>query len=72
MPAAAAGQSVPLRYCVDWTEQRHHLSGVAGRLLLARLLELAWLERDGKTRALRTTDVGDKRLRKEFGAAVLP
>jgi DNA-binding transcriptional ArsR family regulator len=66
-----ASDSIPLRYCVDWTEQRHHLSGVVGRNLLARLLELAWVERDGRTRALRVTDTGARRLRREFGAAVL-
>jgi DNA-binding transcriptional ArsR family regulator len=71
MPRPGRGASIPLRYCVDWTEQRHHLSGVVGRNLLARLVELAWVERDGATRALRITDPGERALRKEFGAAVL-
>jgi DNA-binding transcriptional ArsR family regulator len=65
------GGSIPVRYCVDWTEQRHHMSGVVGRNLLARLLELAWLERDAKTRALCATEAGEKGLTKAFGAAVL-
>jgi hypothetical protein len=32
-----------IRYCVDWTEQRHHLAGSLGAALAARLfgLELA-------------------------------
>jgi DNA-binding transcriptional ArsR family regulator len=68
---APRGDSIPLRYCVDWTEQRHHMSGVVGRNLLTRLLELAWLERDAKTRALRTTEAGEKGLEKAFGAAVV-
>jgi DNA-binding transcriptional ArsR family regulator len=63
--------AVALRYCVDWTEQRHHLSGVVGRGLLARLVDRAWLERDERTRALRITDGGRKGLRNEFGTAVL-
>ena len=69
-PPANGRGPVSLRYCVDWTEQRHHLSGVAGRALLARLLELGWLERDARTRAVRV--VGDGQgLRNAFGAAVL-
>jgi DNA-binding transcriptional ArsR family regulator len=68
---APHGDSIPLRYCIDWTEQRHHMSGVVGRNLLAWLLEVAWLERDAKTRALRTTEAGEKGLKKAFGTAVL-
>ena len=70
LPEPANG-GIPLRYRVDWTEQRHHMSGVVGRNLLARLTELAWLERDGTTRAVRITDGGRMGLRKLFGAAVL-
>src|SRR4051794_7618540 len=28
-------EGLPLRYCVDWTEQAHHLSGPVGRALAA-------------------------------------
>jgi DNA-binding transcriptional ArsR family regulator len=63
--------SAPGRDVVDWTEQRHHVSGVVGRNLLACLVEQAWLERDPKSRALRTTDAGERRLKKAFGAGVL-
>src|SRR5205809_4673438 len=31
LPAAKGDGGLSLRYCVDWTEQRHHLSGVVGR-----------------------------------------
>src|SRR5436305_1950617 len=31
-----------LRYCVDWSEQAHHLSGTVGRALATRLPELGW------------------------------
>src|SRR4051794_28475380 len=44
---SALGVELPrgdaLRYCVDWSEQRHHLSGAAGRALAGRLLELRWI-----------------------------
>jgi hypothetical protein len=46
-------------YCVDWTEQRHHLAGAIGAALLTRFEELDWVRRDDrKPRALRITDAG--------------
>ncbi|MGI8870631.1 MAG: ArsR/SmtB family transcription factor [Mycobacteriales bacterium] len=52
----------PLRYCIDWTEQRHHLSGALGRALLARLIELGWVRRAPASRAVRLTDDGRRGL----------
>lgn len=46
------------RPCRDWTEQRDHIAGPLGTALLARFIELDWLVRDGKTRAVRLTDTG--------------
>jgi hypothetical protein len=40
-----------IRYCVDWSEQRHHLSGALGRGLLDRLLALDWIRRRDSSRA---------------------
>ena len=31
--AALAGPRAPIRYCVDWSEQAHHLSGALGAAL---------------------------------------
>lgn len=58
---------IGLRYCVDWTEQRHHLGGSVGRGLTARLLELGWLRRAPRGRAVHLTDEGDAHLRETFG-----
>jgi hypothetical protein len=66
LPASGDGP-LALTYCVDWTEQRHHLSGAAGRALLARLLELGWLRRAPRGRAVLVTDLGRERLRDELG-----
>ena len=63
----APGPGAPLRYCVDWTEQAHHLSGTVGRALAARLLELRWLRRAERTRALHVTPAGRRGLAAEFG-----
>jgi hypothetical protein len=71
LPGGRGDRTLALRYCVDWTEQRHHLSGVVGRALMARLLELGWLERERSTRAVRVVGAGERRLRDAFGAAVL-
>jgi DNA-binding transcriptional ArsR family regulator len=55
-----------VRYCVDWSEQRHHLSGALGRGLLDRLLELDWIARSDAGRAVRVTDAGAEGLRATF------
>jgi DNA-binding transcriptional ArsR family regulator len=62
-----AGAEIPLRYCIDWTEQAHHLSGTVGRALTTWMLENAWLERLPRTRALRITDVGARGLAEQLG-----
>jgi len=70
--AALIGVRIPphrrlMRYCVDWSEQRHHLAGGLGRGLLDRLHELDWIRRTDATRALRITDSGRDGLRATFG-----
>jgi DNA-binding transcriptional ArsR family regulator len=56
-----------VRYCVDWSEQRHHLAGTLGARLLSRMLELRWLRRDPHCRATRLTDAGRTGLADTFG-----
>jgi DNA-binding transcriptional ArsR family regulator len=62
---ARAGDVV--RGCLDWTEQRDHIAGAMGRALMSRLLELGWLARDERTRALHLTEVGRTDLPFQFG-----
>ena len=52
----------PVRYCIDWSERRHHLGGTVGRQLFRRLVELRWIERDSSSRAVEVTDVGQRGL----------
>ena len=59
--------ALPLRYCIDWTEQAHHLSGPLGRALAERLLDLGWLRRADRGRAVHVTDAGAAGLRRELG-----
>ncbi len=56
-----------VRYCVDWTEQRHHLAGGLGRGLLDRCLQLDWVRRTPSTRAVELTPRGARGLRETFG-----
>ena len=54
------GRRKLVAYCVDWTEQRHHLAGTAGAALLSRFTDLGWLCRDSRKapRALTVTEDG--------------
>jgi DNA-binding transcriptional ArsR family regulator len=67
LPAQNGDGGTALRYCVDWTEQRHHLSGPVGRALTERLLELGWLKRAERGRAVHVTELGRERLPAELG-----
>jgi DNA-binding transcriptional ArsR family regulator len=56
---ALARRRRPLvRYCLDWTEQRHHLAGGLGAAIADRLLELGWVRRAPHHRAVTLTDEG--------------
>jgi len=67
LPEPDSDGMLPLRYCVDWTEQRHHLSGIAGSALATRLLQLGWVRRLPRGRAVRVTAAGASELRERFG-----
>jgi DNA-binding transcriptional ArsR family regulator len=47
-----------VRYCVDWTEQRHHVAGGLGRGLRDRFAELGWIVPGQRSRAVGVTDDG--------------
>jgi DNA-binding transcriptional ArsR family regulator len=56
-----------IRYCIDWSEQAHHLSGALGRGLLDRLTELGWTRRSDGSRAIKITNAGRSGLDQTFG-----
>ena len=56
-----------VRYCVDWSEQRHHLAGALGRGLLDKLTGLGWTRRSSASRAVQLTDAGRRGLSDTFG-----
>jgi DNA-binding transcriptional ArsR family regulator len=67
---SAAGRRPFVRYCVDWSEQRHHLAGALGSHVLIRLDDLRWIERRPGSRALTVTEAGGQGLRRAFGLDV--
>ncbi|SMO57448.1 ArsR/SmtB family transcription factor [Melghirimyces algeriensis] len=58
------------RKCLDWSERRHHLAGALGNALLERLLELNWIQRLPKTRAVKITMDGQKGLKETFSIEI--
>ena len=66
--AALRARRRPLiRYCVDWSEQRHHLAGALGAALANRMLELGWVSRARRGRAVHVSDAGFRGLSGTFG-----
>ncbi|WP_369202460.1 ArsR/SmtB family transcription factor [Streptomyces sp. PU-14G] len=59
-----------VRYCVDWSEQRHHLAGALGRGLHDRLLALGWFTRAPASRAVHLTEAGRAGLADTFGVVL--
>lgn len=60
-----------VRYCIDWTEQRHHLGGALGRGLLDRMVDLDWVRRAPAHRAVDLTPSGRDGLASTFGIDAL-
>ena len=67
LEAAFSGRRPPIRYCVDWSEQDHHLSGGLGAALARRLRELDWIRPLPGSRAVKVTPSGHRGLAEHFG-----
>jgi DNA-binding transcriptional ArsR family regulator len=65
-----AGRRPLVRYCVDWSEQRHHLAGALGARLAVRLQDMGWTERSPNNRAVRITEAGGRGLGDDLGVDV--
>jgi hypothetical protein len=57
------------RGCLDWTERRQHLGGLAGAKLCETFLSKEWMARIGPGRAVRLTSNGKAALRDLLGLA---
>ncbi|WP_432036428.1 ArsR/SmtB family transcription factor [Streptomyces cucumeris] len=69
--AAARGRRPMARSCLDWTERRPHLAGVAGAALCRHALDTGWCVRIGSGRALRVSPEGERALRDLLGVTTL-
>jgi DNA-binding transcriptional ArsR family regulator len=65
--ALPGGRRPIIRYCVDWTETRHHLAGQVGCALRNHALSAHWIEPRPGSRALRITPDGAAGIKKTFG-----
>ncbi|MGY1581575.1 ArsR/SmtB family transcription factor [Streptomyces sp. MN13] len=55
------------RACLDWTERRPHLAGVAGAALCRHALDAGWCVRIGSERAVKVTPTGERALAEALG-----
>jgi DNA-binding transcriptional ArsR family regulator len=60
-----------VRYCIDWSEQRHHLAGALGAAIADRSFELGWAKRAKNTRAVHLTEEGAEGFAKTFGVKLV-
>jgi DNA-binding transcriptional ArsR family regulator len=65
--AARARKRSFARRCLDWSERKPHLAGSLGAAVLARFLELGWIERVPGERAVVVTDAGVQGLANHLG-----
>jgi hypothetical protein len=54
------------RRCMDWTERREHLAGAVGAALCQRFLDLRWVQRQPRSRALHVSAQGERALQRFF------
>ncbi|MGQ4388177.1 ArsR/SmtB family transcription factor [Streptomyces sp. SAS_270] len=62
-----AGRRPLARACLDWTERRPHLAGIAGAALCRHALDAGWCVRIGSERAVKVTDDGERVLAELLG-----
>jgi DNA-binding transcriptional ArsR family regulator len=67
LPDTVLSTTQPLRYCVDWTEQAHHLAGPLGTAITTRLFALEWISRGTVPRSVQLTKQGQTGLPKLLG-----
>ncbi|MFD4944254.1 ArsR/SmtB family transcription factor [Streptomyces sp. NPDC058239] len=59
-----------IRYCVDWSENQHHLAGGLGAALAARLFALDWVRWGPSPRVVHLTEAGADGLERTLGVAL--
>ncbi|GAA4926112.1 ArsR/SmtB family transcription factor [Streptomyces coeruleoprunus] len=67
VPLAPGGRRPVARGCLDWTERRPHLAGLAGAELCRHAFDAGWCVRIGTERAVRVTPAGERALGELLG-----
>ncbi|MFI1410393.1 ArsR/SmtB family transcription factor [Streptomyces sp. NPDC020707] len=62
IPLVRTGRRPLARACLDWTERRPHLAGVAGAAFCGHALSAGWCVRIGSERAVKLTNTGEQAL----------
>jgi DNA-binding transcriptional ArsR family regulator len=65
--ARPAGRRPLLRFCVDWSEQRHHLAGGLGAAVLSSMQAAGWVRPLPPRRAVALTPAGQQALQTRLG-----
>jgi DNA-binding transcriptional ArsR family regulator len=60
--ALAKGRRVACRCCLDWSERKYHLGGTLGAAILRRIVEKGWAVRETRTRIVRFSPGGERKL----------
>ncbi|MFH9724944.1 ArsR/SmtB family transcription factor [Streptomyces sp. NPDC017254] len=69
IPLERRGRRPVARGCLDWTERRPHLAGLAGAALCRHALDAGWCVRIGSERAVKVTGAGESALYASLGIA---
>ncbi|MFG3349770.1 ArsR/SmtB family transcription factor [Streptomyces sp. NPDC048018] len=67
IPLVATGRRPVARGCLDWTERRPHLAGLAGAALCRHAMDAGWCVRIGSERAVKVTADGERALHTTLG-----
>jgi hypothetical protein len=59
-----------VRKCLDWTERKFHVAGMAGAALLDLFRRRKWIKREVDSRVVTITEDGQAALQTHFGIVV--
>jgi len=51
------------RPCLDWSERRSHLGGALGSAIFDRIIALGWAVREARTRIVRFSTAGERKMK---------
>jgi hypothetical protein len=68
----AHGRRELCRCCLDWSERSYHLGGALGAAVFAEILARGWAVREARTRIVRFSAFGERKLTAWFRAGESP